>query len=88
MKKNPPQGWARQKQRLLTGLDRVRQNIEILRPLHEHEPGPIGDGINSIIKVIMRLYDRIEWELAAPVVIAVLGATGTGKSKIFNTSDR
>jgi hypothetical protein len=66
-------------------LARVRQNLEKLSPLHEGEAGSLGQTAADIVRVSFRLEDRFEWGLDAPAVVAVLGATGTGKSKIFNT---
>ena len=47
--------------------------------------GPLSRRLAGVERLCRRLEDRLDWGPDAPVLAAVLGATGTGKSKIFNS---
>jgi hypothetical protein len=72
--------------RPLAGLDRVLALLAELTPLHE---GAVAGGLTGQLAVVVgqvgRLRDRLDSGPGAPLIAAVMGATGTGKSKLFNT---
>ncbi|MFH1091937.1 MAG: dynamin family protein, partial [Pseudomonadota bacterium] len=54
--------------------------------VHEAEPdGPVTSLIRSLLRLADRFQDRLELGLDSPLLTAVIGATGTGKSKVFNS---
>ncbi len=72
--------------RPLEPLRRVAGRLSELRPVHEASGRGVLSGLTAAaLATASRLDNRLEWGLEAPVVVAVLGATGTGKSKLFNT---
>ncbi|MBU2548742.1 MAG: GTPase domain-containing protein, partial [Proteobacteria bacterium] len=81
-----PQAFAKRHRSLLAPLVRLRERLETLALVHEPEGGgPLGRRLAGLTALARRLEDRCEWGGEAPVIAAVLGATGTGKSKLFNT---
>ncbi|MEW6266415.1 MAG: GTPase [Thermodesulfobacteriota bacterium] len=70
----------------MADLIKVRAYLESLQPLHETTGiGPLTRLAANLARLALRLEDRLEWGPRAPLLVAVLGATGTGKSKIFNS---
>jgi energy-coupling factor transporter ATP-binding protein EcfA2 len=70
---------------LMGPLEKLQQALAAVNPLHEGPDGPIRARLSHTGRLAERLLDRLEWGPQAPLLVAVLGATGTGKSKIFNT---
>ena len=78
--------FTKRRQRPLEALGLLRQALASLRLDHEPaEGGPTAGLAAGLIAEADLLYDRLEAGPDAPVVVSVLGATGTGKSKIFNS---
>ena len=72
--------------RPLAGLNRVQTLAADLVPLHEGaHNSELTAQLNLANNLMLRLEDRLESGPDAPLIAAVLGATGTGKSKLFNT---
>ena len=79
-------GFARNHSRPLAMLARVREHLEALSLVFEAEGGgALSSSAAALISLVRRLEDRLDWGPEAPLIVAVLGATGTGKSKIFNS---
>lgn len=78
--------FAAHHRRPLPSLGEVRACLEKLHLLHEQDHGgPLSNRASELLRVSRRLANRLDWGLDAPLVAAVLGATGTGKSKVFNS---
>ena len=45
----------------------------------------LADKLTALVHTADRLIDRLEQGPESPVVVVVMGATGTGKSKLFNS---
>ena len=81
-----PTKFSRNHLRPLPGLEKVRELFSALVPLHEPAgQGPLSKLAADLARLSLRLEDRLAAGPEAPVIVAVLGATGTGKSKIFNS---
>jgi energy-coupling factor transporter ATP-binding protein EcfA2 len=71
---------------LLEAVGRLKAHAAEIDPGHETGPDrPLSAMLNDIVYLAARIEDRLQAGPDAPAVVAVLGATGTGKSKIFNT---
>ena len=78
--------FAKRHQRPLDPLREVLSLLERIRPIHEDpEQGPVSAAQKKLIRLGRRLEDRLDWGPDAPLIVAFLGATGTGKSKLFNS---
>ncbi|MEW5724380.1 MAG: GTPase domain-containing protein [Thermodesulfobacteriota bacterium] len=78
-------GFEKGHRKPLPALAAVFARLEELAPAHETEGGPLTTRTERLVRVCARLEDRLRLGPRAPLVVAVLGATGTGKSKIFNS---
>jgi len=80
------QGFIKNHRRPLQALRRVRTHLEALKPIHETEDqAPLAGSAGALARRIQELEDRLVLGPDAPLIVSVLGATGTGKSKIFNS---
>jgi len=80
------QGFVKNHRRPLEPLAQVRGLIEALTPIYEKDgAGPLSSRRAALVRLARRLENRLEWGPAAPLIAAVLGPTGTGKSKVFNS---
>jgi len=79
-------GFAKNHRRPIETLAEIRDHLRKLDFIHEKEDGgPLSVRVTELIQSAARLENRLEWGPAAPLVLPVLGATGTGKSKVFNS---
>lgn len=85
MKAVPGQTFFNHHRRPLKPLGKVRADLAALSPVHEGSRGPLSSLIDDLSRLCIRIEDRLEAGPDAPLTVAVLGATGTGKSKVFNT---
>jgi len=79
-------GFAKNHRRPVETLAEIRTYLQELEFIHEKKDGgPLSVRATALIRSAVRLENRLEWGPAAPLVLPVLGATGTGKSKVFNS---
>ena len=78
--------FSKKHRRPLAGLDRVEALLADLVPWHEGASGgELAGQASTAAGLVQRLKNRLDSGPDAPLIAAVLGATGTGKSKLFNT---
>jgi energy-coupling factor transporter ATP-binding protein EcfA2 len=85
MKRLSPTGFERRHQSPLPLLDIMRDHLLSLTMPHELPSGPLTTISGRLLRLIERMRDRLELGPDAPLIVAVMGATGTGKSKLFNS---
>jgi len=79
-------GFAKNHRRPIETLAEIRDHLQKLDFIHEKEDGgPLSIRVTELIRLAARLENRLEWGPDAPLALPVLGATGTGKSKVFNS---
>lgn len=77
--------FSKYHRRPLPALKALRENLEKLTPGHEIDRKTIQKRQKELLDLSARLEDRLDWGPDAPLTVILLGATGTGKSKLFNS---
>lgn len=65
--------------------DRVRLSVRHLLVLVPRDPGEVADGADSADKPSGKILDDISFDLESGNMLAIVGASGSGKSSLLNT---
>ena len=65
--------------------DRVRLSVRHLLVLVLRDPGEVADGADSADKPSGKILDDISFDLESGNMLAIVGASGSGKSSLLNT---
>jgi energy-coupling factor transporter ATP-binding protein EcfA2 len=80
-----PKGFAARHRQPIETLSDVRRRLSDLIKLEAAVGSELAQRLAELIHTADRLTDRLEQGPESPVLVVVMGATGTGKSKLFNS---
>lgn len=81
----PLDKFLKTNKKTIDSLKSIRKRLDDVKPVHEVYDAPITVSVNQAKRLTGKLIERTGRGWDAPLIVALLGATGTGKSKIFNT---
>lgn len=80
-----PKGFAAHHRQPIETLSDVRRRLSDLVRLETAVGSELAETLTALVDTADRLTDRLDQGPDAPALIVVMGATGTGKSKLFNS---